>query len=142
MAVSRPGEVEWRGVLFAMHPDDSDLWLPNYVERDDWYPHYIVDNPATVYGASRGMRRPAAMYPTLRPVLTDDPDAAVGLWESMLGDETPDDLEWWDLATDKVYTATAVGERCEIGIIEPDLRTIDLQWFIGDPSTIEEVDGS
>lgn len=144
MAVTRPGEVEWTPdggspILIGV-TGQEDVWVPSDCRRRDWHPHWLHNDPDTVTGGATSLARPAKLYPSLISVMCADAEAVVDLIEAMLPD-VEGTLEWWDDATGTVYTVSARGRRAEPDFVPPDVRTVALEWFIGDPSAIT-ADGS
>lgn len=141
MTVTRPGQVEWGGVLFDVAPGSSGVWIPRGATRTGWHPRRKRAVYPTEEGGVRGRSLWEPMFPAIDGVACDTAEAVETVLEAMDPDGAPADLSWWSFERDQVLTVTAVAEQA-IPVENDDsehqpTRFVDVMWLVERPGEIE-----
>jgi hypothetical protein len=142
MAVTRPGQVEFGGLLFDTAPGESGVWIPRGATRSGWHPRRKRAIRETEAGGAAGKSLWEPMYPAIEGVACDTAAALDAVFDALDPDAAPSPLEWWSFERDTVFTVNAVAELPEP--VENDdsehqaTRFVDVMWVVQRPGDIEE----
>ena len=143
MTVTRPGQVEWEGLLFDIAPGGSDVWIPRGAKRTNWHPRRKRAVYETETGGVRGRPLWEPMFPAIDGVACDTADALLAVLSIMVPEYIvePAPLVWWSFERDEILTAQAVPEQA-IPVENDDsehqtTRFVDVMWLVERPGEID-----